>query len=602
MDKKAAILNRFQGDFQSFYGKYLPNAKQIGGDQYQALCIFHEDDKTPSFSFNNKDGRFYCHGCGKKGDLFHFYGKINDLSTKRDFGKILTGIGNDFGITMEEVKRRIVKVYDYHDSEGKLIHQTVRYEPKHFSQRRPNGNGRWIWNLKDIQPVLYRLSDVMKADEVLVVEGEKDADNLSSLGFTATTCAMGAKAWRDDYSDCLKDKSIVLIPDNDEEGRRHMVKVAASINGNSKGLKWIDLPGVPNKGDASDFIASFQDKEEATERLAIIIENAPPYEPPKKKTIEDVICESNQFRILDVTPKRTILNPWLSEQSISLMSGWRGSGKTWSALSLLDSITRGKAFGPWGCEMSVPCLFLDGEMPVQDIQERLNELGSDSDRKNPLYIYSDAYANLFGLPRAHLANESWRSSMKRILITRKIKLWVIDNLASLAGGLDENSKKDWDPINQWLLELRFAGISTIMLHHTNKDDGQRGTSGREDNLDISIILKRPSDYVPEDGCRFICHFTKARVKTSDLQLIADTEFKLIQNETGQSVWTWKNVKQETSRQVLKMIDEGFEQKAIGETLNISPGRVSQIKKQAIADGYISKKGNLTQSGITHVSE
>ena len=83
--------------------------------------------------------------------------------------------------------------------------------------------------------------------------------------------------------------------------------------------------------------------------------------------------------------------------------------------------------------------------------------------------------------------------MKSILLTRKIELWIIDNLASLASGLDENAKKDWDPINAWLLELRFAEISTIMLHHVNKDGGQRGTSAREDNLDISVLLKSPHD-------------------------------------------------------------------------------------------------------------
>ncbi len=50
-----------------------------------------------------------------------------------------------------------------------------------------------------------------------------------------------------------------------------------------------------------------------------------------------------------------------------------------------------------------------------------------------------------------------------ILITMGIKLWVVDNLASVAGGLDENSRQDWDPVNQWLLELRFAGITTMIL-------------------------------------------------------------------------------------------------------------------------------------------
>jgi len=110
--------------------------------------------------------------------------------------------------------------------------------------------------------------------------------------------------------------------------------------------------------------------------------------------------------------------------------------------------------------------------------------------------------------------------MKGILKARGVKLWIIDNLASLASGIDENSKQDWDPINQWLLELRFAGISTIMLHHVNKVGGQRGTSAREDNLDVSVILKPPKNYTPEDGARFICHFSKARVKISELQAIS----------------------------------------------------------------------------------
>jgi putative DNA primase/helicase len=84
--------------------------------------------------------------------------------------------------------------------------------------------------------------------------------------------------------------------------------------------------------------------------------------------------------------------------------------------------------------------------------------------------------------------------MKRIILTRGVKLWAVDNIASLASGIDENAKKEWDPINSWLLDLRFAGITTLLLHHTNKEGGQRGTSAREDNIDTSLILKQPADY------------------------------------------------------------------------------------------------------------
>ena len=295
--------------------------------------------------------------------------------------------------------------------------------------------------------------------------------------------------------------------------------------------------------------------------------------------------------------KRQLLYPWLKENSINLISGWRGTGKTWFALSLLDAVSNEKSFGPWECKTSVPCLIVDGEMPASDILERINYLQLNSNRKNPFYIYSDAFANQLGLPRAHLGNETWRTAIKRVLTTRKVKLWVIDNLASLASGIDENSKKDWDPINSWLLELRFAGISTVMLHHVNKEGGQRGTSAREDNLDISIMLKTPHNYTPEDGARFIVHFTKARIPTKDLELIADNEFKLIQDESNHYVWIWGNVKKENKRAVLELINDGMDTKAICDSLEITKGYVSQIRKKAITDGHLSSKGELTQTGF-----
>jgi hypothetical protein len=192
--------------------------------------------------------------------------------------------------------------------------------------------------------------------------------------------------------------------------------------------------------------------------------------------------------------------------------------------------------------------------------------------------------------------------MKAILIARHIKLWIIDNLASLTAGLDENKKQDWDPINAWLLELRFAGIATFILHHNNREGSQRGTSAREDNIDISISLKSPPDYTPEDGCRFICSFSKARVGMEGLPLIADSEFKLTQGESGDYVWSWSNVKKERKREILKMLDEGVEYDSICSSLGISKGYITKIKKQAIKDNLITKDGKLSQSGFLFVSE
>lgn len=604
---KNAILQYFNQNFEPFYKKYLPNIQQIGGDEWRAICPFHED-KDPSFNFNSQTGQYYCHGCGKKGDIFHFYGKVNGLATGRDFGKILRAIVSDFGIPApNRPKGRITATYDYHDADGKPLFQVCRIEPgksgkpKDFRQRRPGANGKWIYNLQGIEPVLYRLPEVLKSDEILLVEGEKDADNCRALGFVATSCPMGAGKWRESYNDALTGKHIVLIPDNDNPGREHAVKIAQSLNGNAASIKLLNLPDLPSKGDVSDFISKYQDETEAAERLAVMIEGCPLYEPPRKATIEDAIIEVQDFQKLEIGQRKQYLSPWLKEDAIGLISGWRGTGKTFFAMALLDAVSNGGNFGPWECQESVPCLYLDGEMPPGDILERSALLGFNRSRKSPFHIYCDAYANNLGLSRANLNAENWRQSMKRILTTRGIKLWVIDNLASVAGGLDENSRQDWDPINQWLLELRFAGITTIMLHHTGKGGAQRGTSAREDNLDCSIILKSPPDYTPEDGARFICHFSKARVGSTDLQLIQDSEFKLEQAEDGRHVWTWGGVKQEMRKQVLTLLDEGLKQTDVAKTLSIDKGYVSRVRKTAIRDGYLTEKNKLTQSGFCEVN-
>jgi hypothetical protein len=599
---KEKIHQHFKGDYLRFYSKYLPNLKRIGGQEFQALCPFHEDTK-PSFNFNNENGKYFCHGCGKKGNALHFYAKNHSLDDRRDFPKILKGIAADFGIPWEENKRHLIKTYDYVDAEGNLLFQVCRFEPKGFGQRRPDGKGGWIWDLKGIETVLYNLPALRNAEEVLIVEGEKDVESARALGFAATTSPMGARKWREKYNEFLKGKDLILCPDNDQEGREHMTQVGASLNGTSKSLKWLDLPGLHSKGDISDWIASFQDPQAAAERLALLIDNAEPYTPPKKATLEDIILPASEFRDLPLPKRMAYLDPWLKEDSISLVSGWRGIGKTWFSWGIADAISKGEPFGPWKCEKAVPVMVLDGEMPPSDLQERIDALHIDSRRPSPIYIYSDALANQKGIARAYLPSEPWREKMKSILLARHVKLLIIDNLASLAGGLDENAKKDWDPINAWLLELRFQGIATLLLHHTNREGSQRGTSAREDNIDISILLKPPSDYSPEEGCRFVVSFTKARVSQSGLPLIAETEFSIQQDQTGEYIWAWRNVKKERKKEILKMLDEGMEYDGIKEALGLSSkGFITKVKKEAILAGYMAANGKLTQTGTLYVME
>lgn len=116
------------------------------------------------------------------------------------------------------VCRRIVKAYDYRDQRGDLLFQVVRMEPKTFRQRVPKAGGGWSWSVKDVRRVLYRLHELVAADSAKVVfipEGEKDVDRLVSLGFLATCNPGGAGKWKGHYCEFLRDRPIVILPDND---------------------------------------------------------------------------------------------------------------------------------------------------------------------------------------------------------------------------------------------------------------------------------------------------------------------------------------------------------------------------------------------------
>lgn len=173
--------------------------------------------------------------------------------------------------------RRIVATYSYRDERGTLLFEAVRYEPKGFAVRQPDGNGGYINSIKGVRRVLYNLPEILAAQPdrpVLVVEGEKDADRLTALGLIATTCVSGAGKWRDEYSEQVRGHNVVLIPDNDDAGHIHCDKVALSLTGIAASVKIVELPGLPPKGDVSDYL----DAGNTLEDLRALI-NAAPFRP-----------------------------------------------------------------------------------------------------------------------------------------------------------------------------------------------------------------------------------------------------------------------------------------------------------------------------------
>ena len=65
------------------------------GRRATGLCPFHAE-KTPSFSVNEEIGRYYCFGCGAKGDVFAFVQDLEHL----DFAGAVEWLANRSGITL----------------------------------------------------------------------------------------------------------------------------------------------------------------------------------------------------------------------------------------------------------------------------------------------------------------------------------------------------------------------------------------------------------------------------------------------------------------------------------------------------------------------
>jgi hypothetical protein len=168
-----------------------------------------------------------------------------------------------------EPARRIVATYDYTAADGALLYQTVRYEPKGFCQRRPDGHGDWIWQnaLDGVKRVPYRLPELLAAPTrtLFIVEGERDADRLASAGFVATCNACGAEKWSDALSEHLRGRArVVVLPDNDAAGRRHGQGVARSVTAVAlvPDVRVIELPGLSEGGDVSDWLDSGREVDE----------------------------------------------------------------------------------------------------------------------------------------------------------------------------------------------------------------------------------------------------------------------------------------------------------------------------------------------------
>lgn len=286
-------------------GKFDVKARR--GEQREARCPAHED-KRASLGLKivpNDDGGdkvvVKCQaGCPTQDVLAAVGLTFADLFTveaKPSGAKRGSGLGRED------------TVYGYADEGGVVRFEVVRFEPKDFRQRTVHPDGTRTWGIKGVRRTLYKLPRVLEAvrDKRLlwIVEGEKDVETLTALGWFAT-CNMGGAAsgendrkWLPEYAESLAGAGeVVIVPDNDEPGRRHAATIAASLKGKADEVTILDLakfwPECPVKGDVSAFLAAHPGVEGAAKLAEFLAAAKKPVELVKAELVpgEGVVLEA----------------------------------------------------------------------------------------------------------------------------------------------------------------------------------------------------------------------------------------------------------------------------------------------------------------------
>jgi len=216
-----------------------------------------------------------CHDCKRGGSIIEWLMIERNISAA-DAMRMLGGGDNGC--------REITATYDYTDEHGALLFQCVRFRPKAFRQRQPDGKGGWIWNLKGVRRVLYRLPELLSGLElrlpVVIAEGEKDVDALIAADCpAAVTCSpLGAGKWRDEYSHTfLGATAVCVIADKDKAGREHAQQAAASLHGKAKRVAIVELPD--RNGHTVKDVSDWLNADGTVGELVGLLENAPEWMP-----------------------------------------------------------------------------------------------------------------------------------------------------------------------------------------------------------------------------------------------------------------------------------------------------------------------------------
>ena len=322
---------------------------------------------------------------------------------------------------------------------------------------------------------------------------------------------------------------------------------------------------------------------------------------------EEVIIEKKEFKsislkeltIMDIPPRKAIIDPLIMEGSSMEINGGTGIGKTWFTLEMLCSICTGEKFlGKYEVANPRPVYYIDGEMPLDSIRERMNMIMARYIYKYkvseiPFHISNPLLFKNNFIPKINdtkITQPMFKDEVKRFSDIYQKPLFIcFDNLSCLTD-YKENDNDDWTSMLDMYTELKHEGHSICHVHHVGKGGHQRGASRKHDALDTVIHLKRPEEYDASEGAVFNVKFDKHRHFAGEYARSIKCAIKV--DDNNKVSWDISDFKDVASEELLTAYCMGLPDityTKLEEEFGISKSSIGRTIKHCVKNGlYVTK--------------
>jgi AAA domain len=286
----------------------------------------------------------------------------------------------------------------------------------------------------------------------------------------------------------------------------------------------------------------------------------------------------NEFLRLEIPAREMLLDPILPERSLAMLYAPRGLGKSWLALSIGLAVASGSPLLRWSAPRRRRVLYVDGEMPLVALQERLLSIAASAGS-----IANDGFRLLaadYIESGIDLSSEKGQQSVEVLL--PETDFLILDNLSTVCGG-GENASDSWLPMQQWLLRLRRKGLAVLLVHHAGTNGRQCGTSRREDALDAVIALRRPENYSPDQGCRCEIHFEKLRNRVDPAAAVPfEAHLETVLSGGQERVqWRDRELVPPVLKQAAELFENGLTVREVAAALKISKSEAGRLRLRSL---------------------